>query len=113
MKVLVTGGAGFLGSDFVRLAARKGWKVTVVDKLTYAGDMDRLKPIQDRIDFYNTDILDKEELKRIFEKKKPEAVLHFAAETNIDRSVTEPNIFMETNIIGTIYLLELVKYFED
>ncbi|HOA83202.1 MAG TPA: dTDP-glucose 4,6-dehydratase [Thermodesulfovibrio thiophilus] len=112
MKVLVTGGAGFLGSDFVRLAARKGWKVTVVDKLTYAGDMDRLKPIQDRIDFYNTDILDKEELKRIFEKKKPEAVLHFAAETNIDRSVTEPNIFMETNIIGTIYLLELVKYFE-
>jgi len=52
------------------------------------------------------------EFERIFEKKKPEAVLHFAAETNIDRSVTEPNIFMETNIIGTIYLLELVKYFE-
>ncbi|MGC9045618.1 MAG: dTDP-glucose 4,6-dehydratase [Thermodesulfovibrio sp.] len=112
MKVLVTGGAGFIGSDFVKLAARKGWKVTVVDKLTYAGDMERLKPIQDRIDFYNVDILNKEELRKIFEKHKPKVVLHFAAETNIDRSVIEPSIFMETNIIGTIYLLELVKEFE-
>lgn len=68
MKVLVTGGAGFIGSDFVRLAARKGWKVIVVDKLTYAGDLERLKPIQDRIDFYNIDILDKQELRKIFKK---------------------------------------------
>ncbi|MCS7214838.1 MAG: dTDP-glucose 4,6-dehydratase [Thermodesulfovibrio sp.] len=112
MKVLVTGGAGFIGSDFVRLAARKGWKVTVVDKLTYAGDMERLKPIQDRLDFYNVDILDKEGVKKIFEKQRPQIVLHFAAETNIDRSVLEPSIFMETNIIGTIYLLELAKEFE-
>lgn len=112
MKVLVTGGAGFIGSDFVRLAARKGWKVSVVDKLTYAGDMERLKPIQDRIDFYNIDILEKEELKKIFEKQKPQTVLHFAAETNIDRSVIEPSIFMETNIIGVIYLLELAKDFK-
>ena len=80
MKVFVTGGAGFIGSDFVRLAARKGWKVTVVDKLTYAGDMERLKPIQDRLDFYTVDILDKEELRKIFEKQKPQVILHFAAE---------------------------------
>ncbi len=112
MKVLVTGGAGFIGSDFVRLAARKGWKVTVIDKLTYAGDLERLKPIEDRLSFYNTDILDKEEMKKIFKKHKPEAVLHFAAETNIDKSVIEPSVFMETNIIGTIYLLELAKEFE-
>ncbi|MCS7163998.1 MAG: dTDP-glucose 4,6-dehydratase [Thermodesulfovibrio sp.] len=112
MKVLVTGGAGFIGSDFVRLAARKGWKVIVVDKLTYAGDMERLKPIQDRIDFYNVDILDKLELKKIFEKQRPQTVLHFAAETNIDKSVIEPSIFMETNIIGTIYLLELANEFK-
>jgi dTDP-glucose 4,6-dehydratase len=111
MKVLVTGGAGFIGSDFVRLAARKGWKVTVVDKLTYAGDLERLKPIQDRLYFYNVDILDKDELRKIFEKKLPEIILHFAAETNIDRSVIEPSIFMETNIIGTIYLIELAKEF--
>ncbi|MEN2995049.1 MAG: dTDP-glucose 4,6-dehydratase [Thermodesulfovibrio sp.] len=112
MKVLVTGGAGFIGSDFVRIAARKGWKVTVVDKLTYAGDMERLKPIQDRIDFYNVDILDKVELRKIFEKQRPQTVLHFAAETNIDKSVIEPSIFMETNIIGTIYLLELANEFK-
>lgn len=111
MRVLVTGGAGFIGSDFVRLAARKGWKVTVVDKLTYAGDLERLKPIKDRLDFYNVDILDKDEMRKIFEKHKPEAVLHFASETNIDKSVIEPSIFMETNIIGTIYLLELSKEF--
>ncbi len=112
MKVLVTGGAGFIGSDFVRLAARKGWKVTVIDKLTYAGDLERLKPIEDRLSFYNTDILDKEEMKKIFKKHKPEAVLQFVAETNIDKSVIEPSVFMETNIIGTIYLLELAKEFE-
>jgi dTDP-glucose 4,6-dehydratase (EC 4.2.1.46) len=68
MKVLVTGGAGFIGSDFVRLAARKGWKVTVVDKLTYAGDLERLKPIQDRLYFYNVDILDKDELRKYLKK---------------------------------------------
>ncbi|MCX8034346.1 MAG: GDP-mannose 4,6-dehydratase [Thermodesulfovibrio sp.] len=112
MKVLVTGGAGFIGSDFVRLAARKGWKVAVVDKLTYAGDLERLKPIQDRLEFYNVDILDRSEMRKIFEKHKPEAVLHFASETNIDRSVIEPSIFMETNIIGTIYLLELAREFD-
>lgn len=111
MKLLVTGGAGFIGSDFVRSAARKGWKVIVVDKLTYAGDLERLKPIKDRLDFYHVDILDRAEMRKIFEKHKPEAVLHFASETNIDRSVIEPSIFMETNIIGTIYLLELSKEF--
>ncbi|MEN2985470.1 MAG: dTDP-glucose 4,6-dehydratase [Thermodesulfovibrionaceae bacterium] len=112
MKILVTGGAGFIGSDFVRLAARKGLKVVVVDKLTYAGDTERLKPIYDRIHFYNLDILNKEELKKIFEKHNPNIVLHFAAETNIDKSVFEPSIFMETNIIGTIYLFEIVKNYK-
>lgn len=111
MKVLVTGGAGFIGSDFVRLAARKGWKVIVVDKLTYAGDLERLKPVLDRLDFYNVDILDRDEMRKIFTTHNPEIVLHFASETNIDRSVIEPSIFMETNIIGTIYLLELAKEF--
>lgn len=112
MKILVTGGAGFIGSDFVRLAARKGLKVIVVDKLTYAGDTERLKPIHDRIEFYNLDILNKEELEKVFEKHKPNIVLHCAAETNIDKSVFDPSIFMETNIIGTIYLFELAKNYK-
>ena len=80
-KILVTGGAGFIGSAFVRQAAKKGLRVLVVDKLTYAGDLARLKEAQGRYKFYKTDICNKLQIERIFKKEKPQSVVHFAAES--------------------------------
>jgi dTDP-glucose 4,6-dehydratase len=108
-KLLVTGGAGFIGSAFVRLAANRGYKIAVVDKLTYAGDLKRLGSVRNKFNFYKTDICDFKKLDSIFLKERPDKVVHFAAESHVDRSIKSAKAFMETNINGTYNLAELVR----
>ena len=97
-KLLVTGGAGFIGSEFVRQNAGK-YKIIVVDKLTYAGDMKRLAPVRGQYSFYKTDICDARKIDAVFKKEKPDAVAHFAAESHVDRSIDNAGPFMTTNVI--------------
>jgi dTDP-glucose 4,6-dehydratase len=105
-KILITGGAGFIASEFIRQNINKKYRIIVVDKLTYAGDMERLKSVKGKIVFYKTDIGDFSKLKKIFVHEKPTQVIHFAAETHVDRSIHEANPFIITNIIGTQNLIE-------
>ncbi|WP_163328999.1 dTDP-glucose 4,6-dehydratase [Desulfurobacterium thermolithotrophum] len=109
MKLLVTGGAGFIGSEFVRQAIKKGLETIVVDKLTYAGDLERLKEVEDKISFYKADITNKEFMEHIFKAEKPDVVVHFAAESHVDRSILDATPFIETNVKGTQILLDVAK----
>jgi dTDP-glucose 4,6-dehydratase len=109
MKLLITGGAGFIGSEFTRQAVRKGHETLVVDNLTYAGDMKRLSAVKEKIRFYKVDITDRKGLEEVFKKERPEVVIHFAAESHVDRSILNPRAFLETNIVGTFNLLELAR----
>ena len=112
MKLLVTGGAGFIGSEFVRKGVKQGFDIVVVDKLTYAGDLERLSEVKDRIRFYKTDIQNREFVEYVFEKEKPNAVVHFAAESHVDRSILDAAPFIETNIKGTQVLLDISKNYD-
>lgn len=105
-KFLVTGGAGFIGSEFVRQSVEKGYEVVVVDKLTYAGDLERIRDIMDKIKFYKADICNYKVIDKIFLTERPNVVIHFAAETHVDRSILNPKKFLKTNIEGTYNLLE-------
>ncbi|ABB14785.1 dTDP-glucose 4,6-dehydratase [Carboxydothermus hydrogenoformans] len=105
MKILVTGGAGFIGSAFVRKYAYDH-ELIIVDKLTYAGDLRRIEEVRDRIKFYKADVADKTAIEEIFDKEKPEAVVHFAAESHVDRSIQDPTPFIETNVKGTQVMLD-------
>lgn len=109
MKILVTGGAGFIGSEFVRQCVTKDFDTIVVDNLSYAGDMERLKEVDNLITFYRTDIREKKTIEEVFNKERPDVVIHFAAESHVDRSILDPRIFIESNIIGTMNLLEASK----
>ena len=113
LKVLVTGGAGFIGSNFLLLMQQKypNDQFINVDALTYAGNLKNLVPIQksENYKFYRADIRDKDALEKIFKEEEPEAVIHFAAESHVDRSITNPSIFAETNVLGTLVLLELSR----
>jgi len=108
-KVIITGGAGFIGSAFVRLLTReslyKGAVPIIVDKLTYAGDLNRIK-VAVPIKFYKTDICNKKQIELIFSKEKPDIVVHFAAESHVDRSIEDASPFIETNVKGTQVLLD-------
>ncbi|MCD6025368.1 MAG: rfbB [Fibrobacteria bacterium] len=113
MHLIVTGGCGFIGSNFVRLilAERPGWRVTNVDKLTYAGNRANLADVESNPNyrFLHADICDKEAMGALFSAPgadKPDAVVHFAAESHVDRSITGPEIFVITNVLGTQNLLE-------
>jgi|SRR3972149_4440802 len=108
-KLLVTGGAGFIGSEFVRQGVKEGHSMIVIDKLTYAGDIERIKTVKKEIDFYHVDITDKESVMRIFKAKKPDVVVHFAAETHVDRSILDAFPFLDTNVKGTYVLLDISK----
>lgn len=108
-KLLVTGGAGFIASEFVRQAARKGYKITVIDKLTYAADINRLADVKNKISFYRRDICDKKSVGEIFRKENPRIVAHFAAESHVDRSIHNSEAFLKTNILGTQVLLDLSR----
>lgn len=106
-KILVTGGAGFMGSEFVRQAIDQHNKVIVVDKLTYAGDLERLRDAVGKYKFYQADISNKRDIEFILKKEKPAVVVHFAAETHVDRSIKDASPFIETNIKGTQVLADV------
>jgi dTDP-glucose 4,6-dehydratase len=105
-KILVTGGAGFIGSEFVRQGVRRGYKVFLIDKLTYAGDLKRIREVEGDVTFYRIDVTDRKSVERVFKKSKPDAVVHWAAESHVDRSILNVSPFLETNIKGTQILLE-------
>ncbi len=115
MKLLVTGGAGFIGTNFVRTVFEKrpGWEVVNLDLLTYAGNPKNLLDIEkehpEQYRFVQGDIKDSELLKRLFEAEGFDAVVHFAAESHVDRSIYGPGAFIETNIVGTYQLLEAAR----
>lgn len=109
MKICVTGGAGFIGSEIVKQLIDLNHDVIVIDSLTYAGDLNNLREVSNRYDFYQTDIKDKIKLGEVFEKEQIDLVIHCAAETHVDNSITNPEIFLQSNILGTFNLLELVR----
>lgn len=117
MKILVTGGAGFIGSAVIRhIIENTQDSVINLDKLTYAGNLESLKTVADseRYAFEKVDICDAVELDRVFKTHKPDAVMHLAAESHVDRSIDGPAAFIETNIIGTYALLEAArKYWNE
>lgn len=108
MKILVTGGAGFIGSAVVRLAIARGHSVVNLDALTYAGSLDNVASVAESPNyaFEHADICVENALARIFEQHKPDAVMHLAAESHVDRSIDGPAAFIETNIVGTYTLLQ-------
>src|SRR5918995_4941259 len=107
--VLVTGGAGFIGSNFVRAALSEPRKVVVVDKLTYAGSLLNLETVADRITFVESHISDGAEMRRVLREHGPDWVVNFAAETHVDRSIDGPRTFVATNIVGTFELLQAAR----
>jgi dTDP-glucose 4,6-dehydratase len=113
MKLLVTGGAGFIGSNFVRYMVNKYPEYTIVnlDLLTYAGNLENLKDIEKapNYKFVRGDIADREFVDGLFKEEKFDYVLNFAAESHVDRSITDPGIFVQTNIQGTLALLDAAK----
>ncbi len=108
-KLLITGGAGFIGSEFVRQGVRLGYPVVALDKLTYAGDLERFKGVRRKLTFYKADITNKCSLEAIFKKEKPTFVVHFAAYTHVDKSILKATPFIEANIKGTYMVLEISR----
>jgi dTDP-glucose 4,6-dehydratase len=111
MKLLVTGGAGFIGSAVVRRAVAQGHEVVNLDALTYAACLDNLAPVAESplYAFEKADIRDRAALDRIFAAHQPDAVMHLAAESHVDRSIDGPSTFVETNVMGTFQLLEAAR----
>jgi len=111
--ILVTGGAGFIGSHVVRLLVHKhtDWHIVNLDKLTYAGNLENLVDIEsaDNYTFVKGDIVDKDFVNQLFEKYAFDGVIHLAAESHVDRSISNPMAFVETNIIGTVNLLNAAR----
>lgn len=107
-RVIVTGGAGFIGSALVRMLVNNGITVLNIDKLTYAGNLSSLVSIADKPNytFEQIDICDRENVNRIFTEFQPDSIMHLAAESHVDRSIDSPEEFINTNIIGTYTLLE-------
>ena len=112
MNILITGGAGFIGSAVIRhIISNTNDSVVNVDKLTYAGNLESLKVVvtSERYAFEQVDICDSAALERVFNEHQPDAVMHLAAESHVDRSIDGPAAFIETNIIGTYTLLEVAR----
>ncbi|MGA0603406.1 dTDP-glucose 4,6-dehydratase [Caulobacter sp. KR2-114] len=115
MKILITGGCGFIGSTVVRRALGEGFAVVNVDAITYAGDPDNIGDLQDspRYAFEYADVCDAEAMAMIFQRHQPDAVLHLAAESHVDRSIDGPLGFVRTNVTGTATLLEAARAYLD
>ena len=113
MKLLVTGGAGFIGSAVVRLAVARGHRVVNLDALTYAACLQNVAPVADAPGyvFEHADIRDASALARVFAQHRPDAVLHLAAESHVDRSIDGPGAFIDTNVTGTYTLLQAARAF--
>jgi len=111
-KILVTGGAGFIGSAFVRLLVVRGYHPGIIDNLSYAGDLERLKEAGGRYKFYRVDICDKKAIDSVFKKERAEAVVNFAAQTHVDRSIVNATPFVGTNIAGTQVLLDISRKYK-
>ena len=113
MTIIVTGGAGFIGSNFVfhMLQANPDYRIVCLDKLTYAGNLSTLEPVlqQDNFRFVKADICDRQAVDKLFQEEKPDIVVNFAAESHVDRSIENPGIFLETNIMGTAVLMDACR----
>ena len=111
MKILVTGGAGFIGSAVVRQAIADGHEIVNVDVLTYAACLENVASVADHKNyaFYHADIRDREAMDRVLAETQPDAVMHLAAESHVDRSIDGPSVFIETNVKGTCTLLEAAR----
>ncbi len=115
MKIIVTGGAGFIGSNFIFYELKKHpeHEIACIDKLTYAGNIKTLEQVINNgsVKFFHNDICDREAMKKIFEEFKPDIVVNFAAESHVDRSINDPEIFLRTNILGTGCLMDMCLKF--
>lgn len=115
MTIIVTGGAGFIGSNFIFYMMKKysDYRIICLDKLTYAGNLSTLKSVIDNshFRFVKADICDRDIVYRIFEEENPDIVVNFAAESHVDRSIENPEIFLKTNIIGTEVLMDACRKF--
>lgn len=113
MKIIVTGGAGFIGGNFVHYMVNKypTDQIVCLDLLTYAGNMETLEPVMDNpnFSFVKGDIADRKFIYELFETEKPDVVINFAAESHVDRSIENPEIFLQTNVIGTSVLLDACR----
>lgn len=113
MKIIITGGAGFIGGNFCHYMVNKypEDQMICIDKLTYAGNMETLAPVldKDNFTFYKADISDREAIDEIFQKEQPDIIVNFAAESHVDRSILDPEVFLRTNIIGTSVMLDACR----
>ena len=112
MRILVTGGAGFIGGNFVHYElAKYNDRIICVDALTYAGNLETLKDVMDNSNFrfVKADITDRIAMNQVFEEEKPDIVVNFAAESHVDRSIENPGIFLETNILGTQVMMDACR----
>lgn len=113
MKIIVTGGAGFIGGNFIHYMINKykDYKIICLDALTYAGNMETLEPVKNNpnFKFYKADIADRTAVYEIFENEKPDVIVNFAAESHVDRSIDNPGIFLQTNITGTGVLMDACR----
>ena len=115
MTIIVTGGAGFIGSNFIfhMLSAHPDDRIICLDKLTYAGNLSTLAPVmnQPNFRFVKADICDRAAVEKLFEEEHPDVVVNFAAESHVDRSIEDPGVFLQTNIIGTATLMDVCRKF--
>ena len=113
--MLITGGAGFIGSNFIfyMLEAHPDYELICLDKLTYAGNLKTLSPVMDRpnFKFIKADIADRQAVFDLFAAEKPDVVVNFAAESHVDRSIENPGVFLQTNVIGTQVLLDACRQY--
>lgn len=117
MNIIVTGGAGFIGSNFIYHMLKKypDYKVICIDSLTYAGNMSTLAEAMkdERFKFYKTNICDRKAVYEIFETEKPDVVVNFAAESHVDRSIENPEVFLQTNILGTQVMMDACRKYDN
>ena len=116
MRIVVTGGAGFIGANFIFYMRKKhpDYRIVCIDKLTYAGNLHTLKDIPDgeNFRFVKADICDRKAVYALFEEERPDITVNFAAESHVDRSIENPEIFLQTNIIGTSVLMDACRRYE-